>query len=106
MLQFSHISGPWMVDKCPHRCCGDSVNRAPVSSRKLTQEKVRERLDIVLAPLSERRNRELNHPQTVVEVLAKRPILDHGFEIAVGRSNHSNIRTVRLVAAHTAERSL
>src|SRR6476646_9231279 len=54
----------------------------------------------VLAALTQRGRGYRKHVQSVVEIFAKRPILDRMLQIAVCRSDDSNIARNRLDPAH------
>src|SRR5262252_4050453 len=57
----------------------------------------------VLPALSERRQRDWNHVEPVIEILPKESFLDRTFQVAVGGSNHPHIDGDLRDAAHAFE---
>src|SRR5581483_8815382 len=57
----------------------------------------------VLAPLRERRDRDLHDPQPIVEVLAEFPLLHRLLEVVVRRGEEPHVDLDRVVAADALE---
>ena len=60
----------------------------------------------VFAPLAHWRHANLDDFQPVVEILAKLALLDHRFEILVGRRDYPHVHAQRLIAADALEHLL
>ncbi len=54
----------------------------------------------VVQPFAERRHRDLDHPQAVVEVLAETGVADHLLEVAVRGGDDPRLGALRPLAAH------
>ncbi len=70
---------------------------APGAGGRADEEGAREE-DGVVAPLAQRRKRDRDDREAVVEVLAERPGRDHGREVPVGRGDDPRIRSRRRAA--------
>src|SRR3984957_5219329 len=60
----------------------------------------------VLAPVAERRQRELHHVETMEKVLAKIVFLDGGDDVAVRGSDEADVHAQFLRAADAGERAV
>src|SRR5579863_3476301 len=57
----------------------------------------------VLAPVAQWRHANLDHLDSIIEVLAKATLSHHRFEVLVGRGDDAHIRRERLIAADSLE---
>src|SRR5277367_3448524 len=68
--------------------------------RRFQQKLLREQWDIV-APLPQRRQMHLDDIQSVEEIFAEFPLLDHLREVSIGCANQANVDAYGLVASQS-----
>jgi hypothetical protein len=98
----THIAGPVERHHAAHRALRDLRRRL---GRELRHEVLDEQRN-VLAPLAERRQRDLEDVQPVEEILAERALGNHPLQRRVGGGNDPHVHLDRLVATQTLEGAL
>ncbi len=102
LLEFADVAAPFVVHQHTQRLARDP-RRLPVHLlREARQEAPHQKRD-VLAPLAQRRDRELEIVQAVVEVLQEVPRADRRRQIGIRRADEPHIRRPRLQPADGPE---
>src|SRR5690606_28309460 len=78
------------------------LNLPAILTRVFANEVVHQRREVLLA-LAQRRHRDLDHLEAVVEVMPKPAGCNGGLQVAIGRGNEPDIHLDRLCAADTLE---
>jgi hypothetical protein len=101
VLQLADVPRPRMVDEALQRR-GRNIDGAPILRVRRPQEVIDEGGNLV-APLTQRRDPDLDHVQPVIEVLTEAPGADLDLEIAVRGRQDADIRVEDPLAAHARE---
>ena len=105
VLKLAHVARPLVGEQAPHRLGGDVRDLLAGLTREAPQECLHQLGDVVRA-LAQRRQRDREHVQSVIEVLAELPARHHLGQVAVGGRHHPHVDADRLVAAHPFELTL
>ena len=81
--------------KCGSSAAGSFRSGLAVLARRLHEQHLHQLGDVVRA-IAQRRQFERNHGQPVIEILAKRAVLDHRLQIAMRGGDHPHIHAFRL----------
>ena len=84
------------------RATPETIWRVP--SAKCTRAK--QALILVFLDVAQRRNRDGEHAEAIVEVPPEPPFGDLGREVAVGRGDHADVHGPRPLVAHRLELAL
>src|SRR5439155_910997 len=90
VLELAHVAGPGVLEERPQRAGGREREGGAMRAVEARDEVLDERRQ-VFAPLPERRERDREHAQAIVEVAAKLPRLDHAPEVAVGGGDDAEV---------------
>ena len=93
VLQLAHVARPVVVAQALEAGGLEALHVEAVALHLALQERVGQLRD-VLAPLVERGQRDLDHLEAEVEVLAEAPLIHHGLQIDVGGPNHAHVHPV------------
>lgn len=88
--EFAHVTGPCMADELIARVFGNPAHGSTHRTTDVLQEGLREQQNI-LAAFAQRRQRDLEDAQSIVEILAQRPAFDRDPGIPVRRSNDPDV---------------
>src|ERR1044072_4207972 len=97
ILKFTQLSRPRVRSEALHTLL---VRRDRRWCRGMLSQEVRNEQMNILAPLSQRRQGQLNHVQSIEQVTTKRPGSRELFEIGVTRSDHACSNFDRFRAAN------
>src|SRR6266566_5037771 len=102
ILQFANVSRPRVLRQGVHGFAGDRIDRFVHLPRGVLDEMPHELWDI-FRTFAQRWNGDGENAQTIVKVAAKLLLHDHPFQVAMGRSYHPNVDSLRPRAAQTLE---
>src|SRR5207244_2581023 len=105
VLELAHVPLPLVRAERAVRVGGQGL-RLPLETRRGRGEGVLDQERQVLGPLAQRRERDRDDVQAVVEVLAEAPRLHLGLEVLVGGGEDADVDLERAVAAHPFELAL
>ena len=100
--ELAHVARPVVREEALDPLLREAPARRPVALRVFAEEAVGDRHH-VLAPLAERRERDGEHVEAIVEVLAERAFVDQVEQIAVGRGDDPDVGLDLLAAADAGE---
>ena len=103
--QLAHVAGPGVRRKQVDVARRQRHVAQPEAHRGALREILRHRPD-VFRPVAKRRDDDREHRQTVVEILAKRPRLDHGREIPMRGRDDADVDAQRTLTAEPHELSV
>src|SRR6478609_7463977 len=92
VFELAHVSRKRLTTQQIHRRRGDATDLALVLGRELAHEVLRQRGDILRA-IAQRRKRDREDVDAVIEVFAKRTAGDGSLDVDVRRGNDAHIRT-------------
>src|SRR5262245_30725178 len=102
VLELAHVAWPAVFLERLHRVGAEAGDLASQLLGEVPEEVLRQRQD-VLAPLAERRYRQVDDVQAVVEVLPEPALLDGGLEIDVGGGDDAHVHLHGAAAAEALE---
>ena len=102
ILQLTDVSGPRISSQHLHRFARNRINGLMHPLGKLLDEMQYEQRNVFRA-FAQRRNDNWKNIQAVVEVAAKLLLLDHLFQVAMGRGHDSNVNSLRPGTAQSLE---
>ncbi len=94
ILELADVARIVVAHQSAEGCPGETLHHLATSHRETPERCLGERRDIRLA-IAERRHHQPDDVDAVVEVLAERPVVDHGREITIGRGHDPNVRRPR-----------
>ncbi len=103
VLKFPNVPGPGVLGEHPNRVRreGEGATAAGLPG-ELRQERLREGKDVV-PPGPQRRDQDLDHGETEIEILSKIPGSDHRLQVAVRGRDQPKIHPPGLGAPHPVE---
>src|SRR4029450_6892015 len=91
IAQLAHVAGPRVLEQRGAGLARQLRGWAPEGPADLLQKAVAQRTD-VRGTIAQRRRVDVEHAETVEQVLAKAAALDRFPQVAVGRGDHPDIR--------------
>ena len=90
VLELADVAGPVVLGQQAHRLRRNLARRVAGTTCEMRQKMRRQRGN-VLAPLAQRRHRQVNDVEAIEQVLAKRALGDHVAQVAVGRRDDADV---------------
>src|ERR1700678_621334 len=98
VLQFTDVPGPLVTHQRIHRLRRDYLNSF-VHALRVERCEVPHQSRNILSTLSKRWDLDRENFQTIVKVLAKRPLFDHGGQVPMRGCDQADVNLMRTVAA-------
>ena len=102
VAELADVAGPVVAFEQPHGGRRHGLHSAVIARVELVDERLDQERQVVLA-LAERRQREAEHVEPVVQVLAQPSLADGHHRIDVGGGNHPHVHFLLGAAAQAAE---
>src|SRR5579885_1316079 len=98
VLELAHVAGPRVVQQQAYRAFRKSHPGPAKRFFGFAQEVIGEQRDVVFA-IAQRRQVDVDHVDSVKQLLAEASRANLGFQVAVGRAQHAHIERDRVVGA-------
>ena len=105
VLELAHVSGPVVVEERLHRGRGHRRDRLAVLGRRARDERLDEEGNVLL-PVAQRRQRDGDDAEAVIEVLAELSLRHEARQVRVRRRDDAHVGADRLDGADRQELAL